>query len=1351
MPKRMLIDAVRPEETRVVVADGVQLEDYDVALAARPQIKGNIYLAKVVRVEASLQAAFVDYGHEKHGFLSFTEIHPDYFQIPVADREAIIARDSELARQEAEAEELGDENLDDLESEDAGEEPLAAGAEEHEEEKIADDEPRKDRARRRPNRRRSERQRRAELYRNYRIQEVIRNGQLILVQATKEQRGTKGAVFSSYISLPGRYTVLMPNTPHGGGVSRKIASPDDRKRLRKIVKELELAEGMSVILRTAAKGHTRTEIRRDFDYIVAHWSDIRDKTLNSVGASIVHKENDLVKRAIRDLYQSDIDEVIVAGDTAYKRAKEITRKLSPSKARHVKLYRGDLPFFHSYGIERPLSNIHRPEVRLPSGGSMVMNQTEALVTVDINSGRAIRERHIEETALKTNLEAVDELARQFRLRDLAGLIVIDFIGMERRRNNEQVEQRLKEALKHDRARTHVGHMSGFGLIEMSRQRLRASIRDTQHEACTNCHGHGWIYRPEAHAMMVIRALECEVANYEGCRFRALVPPACAKYLTETMWRSVHQLETQFEVRIDLQPTSEPLADNYLLEVIRADGSTVPLNPTVTAEQDTGSGRQGERARRGTRGKGTSPGDSGTEERRARRASPVSLSESDQEEEEERRPRGRGARSASRRGHEDEAQEEKVGGRNGRRRPSTRADYDEDAESDLPSSKRRARSVSRDAFEDDPDNERASRRRNSPAAARNGHDDEPTDDRRQTARPLASDDFEDEPDQQRRRDRQRTRPLAQDDANDEAAEARRTRRRQPHAQVDGDDEEPGDDLQSRERRRSAARDEYDEEDELPRGRRRRSRAAPRDDHGDDGVEERRSRRASARSEPDEDVDDMEPERPRARRRRALSTARADEAVGATEERGGRRRRARPEVHDDEAAGATEERGGRRRRARPEVHDDEAVGATEERGGRRRRARPEEVHDDEAVGATEERGGRRRRVRPEVHDDEAVGATEERDGRRRRARPEVHDDEAAGATEERGGRRRRARPEVHDDEAAGATEERGGRRRRARPEVHDDEAAGATEERGGRRRRAQPEVHDDEAAGATEERGGRRRRAQPEVHDDAVVERATRRRGGSRSRADERDRRENGHTLDADLPTPSDEDLDMPEARVPIRANGDVPPENDAESPFGDVSDRGLPEPSERPARRTRRGSRGGSRRRGIRSSSKETQSSNRAQLTELEDSAVSLSDPEQDSDSAMTAPHANPFGAPVESRGPELPAEATEFSGNRKHPFGSSDNSAEDASPRAAAAANSADQDDPFGAAPRHAEPGEPDSTASELDVGTPVENPFAGPDPETSSASGQVPDQETGDEGGTPAEGAREKAPRWWSALRSRA
>ena len=916
MPKRMLIDAARPEETRVVVADGVQLEDYDVALASRPQIRGNIYLAKVVRVEASLQAAFVDYGHEKHGFLSFTEIHPDYFQIPVADREAIVARDSELARQEAEADELDDDDPEDIDTADTGEE-LSADSGEDDEDQITEGDNRSERPRRRLSRRRSEKQRRAELYRNYRIQEVIRNGQLILVQATKEQRGSKGAVFSSYISLPGRYTVLMPNTAHGGGVSRKIGSPDDRKRLRKVVKDLEVAEGMSVILRTVAKGRTRAEIRRDFDYVVSLWSDIREKTLNSVGASLVHHENDLVKRAVRDMYQSDVSEVMVAGEEAYRRAKDITKVLSPSKARHVKLYRGDLPFFHSYGIERPLANVHRPEVRLPSGGSMVIAQTEALVTVDINSGRAIRERHIEETALKTNLEAVDELARQFRLRDLAGLIVIDFIGMERRRNNDQVEQRLKEVLKHDRARTHVGRMSEFGLIEMSRQRLRASIHDTQHEPCANCHGHGWIYRPEAHALMVIRALECEVANHRGCRFRVSVPPACAQYLSETMWRAVHQLETQFEVRIEIQATAEPLADNYLLEVVRADGASVSLGPAQASELESGT-RQAERSRRGARNRASARDEDGADERpaRSRRARSAHADDGGQDGEEERRPRSRNGRASARRGSDDDRRS----ARNGRRRPVDRADFDDDTEEGY-SERQRAMPVSRDEYDEDGDEERRPRSRRARASSPNGYDDA----------------------EGRRRSRGRRGRAAERDQVDDVSDEDRTRPERWSRPVDDDDYDIDEERRSSDRGARYAERDADEDDDLirdTRSRRRRSRTQMRQD-GDHDAPRARGRRS--RTPSDSEYDDEFPEEPRPRRRRAQAAPRSEPADLFEEGPRTGRRRESPHSADDRSDLAANEPRGRKRRARSAGRDELSSERTEERRPRRSSSRQDSVED------------------------------------------------------------------------------------------------------------------------------------------------------------------------------------------------------------------------------------------------------------------------------------------------------------------------------------------------------------------------------------------------------------------------
>ncbi len=859
MSKQILIDAARPEETRVVVASGKVLEDYDVALASRPQIKGNIYLAKVVRVEASLQAAFVDYGDEKHGFLSFPEIHPDYFQIPVADREAIAARDRELTRQQAETEELDPDDPEDL---DADERTDTEDGMEDDGRALADEEGTGEPSRRRVSRRRSEKQRRAELYRNYRVQEVIRNGQLILVQATKERRGNKGAVFTSYISLPGRYTVLMPNTAYSGGVSRKIGGPKDRKRLREVVKDLDVAEGMSVILRTVAKGRTRAEIRRDFDYVASVWSEIRERTLNSVGASLVHRENDLVNRAIRDLFQSDVSEVIVAGENAYRRAKEITKVLSPSKARHVKLYRGELPFFHSFGVERPLADMHRPEVRLPSGGSMVIAQTEALVTVDINSGRAIRERHIEETALNTNLEAVDELARQLRLRDLAGLIVIDFIGMERRRNNEQVEQRLREVLKHDRARTHVGRMSEFGLIEMSRQRLRASLHETQHEPCANCHGHGWTYRPEALALMVLRALECEIADHQGCRFRVSVPSACAQYLSDVMWRSLHQLETRFDVRVEIRPTPEPLDQEFELEVIRPDGTAVSLSPGEVREARSATSRHGERSRRNPRARGSDRENDSERPAPARRTRPLDAEKESREASEERRTRSRNGKSADRRDREEAARP-----RNERRRAPVRAALDDDTG---PEGTARGLPFPEDSDDQDGDRPegRPSRSRRTPTARRDGNPDAPMsgDKRRSRRRGSGPDEPVDLAADETAGTDRRQRPVDEDPES--GAAVRRSGRRPRQAiQTGADGQDTGVDPGSR---------------RAPRGRRPV-------DPGDDA--DAAARTGGAGVATDAAQDDPLPDAPRSRRRRRAGGRGEDTGASAAARSG--RRQAAPE--------------------------------------------------------------------------------------------------------------------------------------------------------------------------------------------------------------------------------------------------------------------------------------------------------------------------------------------------------------------------------------------------------------------------------------------------------------------------
>ena len=591
MASKMLIDAAHPEETRVVVVKGNRVEEFDYESANKKQLRGNIYLAKVTRVEPSLQAAFVDYGGNRHGFLAFTEIHPDYYQIPVADRQALLeeeaqdesrARDAEAAEDEAaagrrrqrgrrgrgcsdqryqrgggeghggeaasaespevdietreegsglamEASDLVHEVSEtakrspDAEVDDAAE--IASTVEEVEEDDETDSvdivgqpvvaveaggetvaetvesvgsEDALEEVPERVRRRRG---------RPYKIQEVIRRRQIILVQVVKEERGTKGAALTTYLSLAGRYTVLMPNTARGGGISRKITNPTDRKRLREIAGELEVPEGMGLIIRTAGAQRTKTEIKRDYDYLLRLWETVRDLTLKSTAPSLVYEEGSLIKRSIRDLYNKDIDEVLVAGDDAYREAKDFMRMLMPSHAKNVKPYKEPEPIFIRYQVERQLAAMFSPQVVLKSGGYIVINQTEALVAVDVNSGKATREHNIEDTALKTNLEAAEEVARQLRLRDLAGLIVIDFIDMDERRNSRLVERRLKESLRNDRARIQVGRISHFGLMEMSRQRLRTGMLEGSTNSCTMCQGTGIVRSVESVALDVLRSLE----------------------------------------------------------------------------------------------------------------------------------------------------------------------------------------------------------------------------------------------------------------------------------------------------------------------------------------------------------------------------------------------------------------------------------------------------------------------------------------------------------------------------------------------------------------------------------------------------------------------------------------------------------------------------------------------------------------------------------------------------------------------------------------------------------------------------------------------------------------------------
>jgi len=515
MTKRMLIDAAHAEETRVVVLDGTRIDELDLENQSRRQLRGNIYLAKVTRVEPSLQAAFVEYGGNRHGFLAFNEIHPDYYQIPVADREA-------LMREAAEDDD----------------EPRAASDSDDEDDDEDDVDAELERRRRR-------------LMRRYKIQEVIKRRQIMLVQVVKEERGNKGAALTTYLSLAGRYCVLMPNTARGGGISRKITNAPDRKRLKAAAQSLEVPHGMGVIIRTAGAARTKPEIKRDYEYLLRLWETIREATLKSIAPALIYEEEDLVKRAIRDMYDKDVDSILVEGEEGYREARDFMRMIMPSQAKKVIQHREATPLFVKYKIEDQLAQIHSPNVPLKSGGYLVINQTEALVAIDVNSGRATRERNIEATALKTNMEAAEEAARQLRLRDLAGLIVIDFIDMDESKNNRAVEKKLKDCLADDRARVQMGKISPFGLMEISRQRRRMGVLEGATHVCEHCQGTGRIRSVESSALSALRAIEVECARGEGGSITVRLPTPIALYVLNEKRAFLARLETAHDISITI--------------------------------------------------------------------------------------------------------------------------------------------------------------------------------------------------------------------------------------------------------------------------------------------------------------------------------------------------------------------------------------------------------------------------------------------------------------------------------------------------------------------------------------------------------------------------------------------------------------------------------------------------------------------------------------------------------------------------------------------------------------------------------------------------------------------------------
>ncbi|MCY4591884.1 MAG: Rne/Rng family ribonuclease [Alphaproteobacteria bacterium] len=550
MTKRMLIDATQPEETRVVLVDGIRLDDFDFEASNQRQLKGNIYLAKVTRVEPSLQAAFIEYGGERHGFLAFGEIHPDYYRIPVEDRQALIESQEGPALRDPDDEVDGDEQVGDDEAEPA---ETAPPEETDPAESVG-----------------RGRARRQGAARRYRIQEVISRRQILLVQVVKEQRGNKGASLTTYLSLAGRYCVLMPNNPRGGGVSRKITNAADRNRLKKIVEELDVPEGMAIIVRTAGRERTKSEIKRDCEYLLRLWDRIREQTLVSSAPCLVHEEANLIRRSIRDLYTRDIEEVLVQGDEGYRTAKSFMKMLIPSHARRVQPFREDgAPLLHHYQVENQLTAIHEATVPLQSGGYLVIDQTEALVAIDVNSGRATRARSVEDTALRTNMEAASEVARQLRLRDLAGLIVIDFIDMAESRNQTAVERRMKEAVKLDRARIQLGRISQFGLMELSRQRLRPSVFETSTVVCPHCQGSGRVRSTESSALQALRAIEEEGVKQRASRIAVWLSSTTGFYILNSKRMALIDIEQRYGFEAVLEPDDTLLSAECRIEVLEA--------------------------------------------------------------------------------------------------------------------------------------------------------------------------------------------------------------------------------------------------------------------------------------------------------------------------------------------------------------------------------------------------------------------------------------------------------------------------------------------------------------------------------------------------------------------------------------------------------------------------------------------------------------------------------------------------------------------------------------------------------------------------------------------------------------
>tara|TARA_R110000868_G_scaffold113864_4_gene305420 strand:- start:6510 stop:9110 length:2601 start_codon:yes stop_codon:yes gene_type:complete len=564
MSKLMLIDASHTEETRVAIVNNGQVDDFDFETTGNEQLRGNIYLAKVTRVEPSLQAAFVEYGGNRHGFLAFSEIHPDYYQLPAEDREALLKEAAEEAA--AQIEDEDDEDGDGADLDDIDEADNDADDEESDESEDSSEENGGEaKAASTPRRKKSSR---ASISKRYKIQEVIRRRQVMLVQVVKEERGNKGAALTTYLSLAGRYSVLMPNTPRGGGISRKIVNGADRKRLKSIVSELDVPDGMGLIVRTAGAKRTKAEIKRDYEYLSKLWENIVEKTLTSEAPMLINAEGGLVHRAMRDMFDKDIEEVLVHGEDAYREAKDLAKLIMPSQSKKVQQWKEEDPLFVAEAVEQQLDSIYSPTVQLKSGGYLVINQTEALVAIDVNSGKSTRERNIEQTALRTNLEAAEEACRQMRLRDLAGLIVIDFIDMDENKNNRAVEKKLKDHLKVDRARVQHGRISQFGLMEISRQRRRQGVLQATSDPCEACNGTGRRRSIPSAALQLIRAIEARASMGGLKAISVKAPTDVALYLLNNKREALVEVERMAGFAVSIHSSEDMLPGDFVIDAER---------------------------------------------------------------------------------------------------------------------------------------------------------------------------------------------------------------------------------------------------------------------------------------------------------------------------------------------------------------------------------------------------------------------------------------------------------------------------------------------------------------------------------------------------------------------------------------------------------------------------------------------------------------------------------------------------------------------------------------------------------------------------------------------------------------